>query len=414
MSEFVAKDTGLIQEKTRIDGTTQWGSGSEVFKIDKKQGIFIGSDNYTDAPFKITWNGIINALSLVLSGGSISYGKTSFDDSTNAGYFMSSDGLYYGSASDGKYIKYKISDGSFLLNGLSASNVLLSSLSAGSLLNIQGWQFNGTFSATDQDTVAWTAGTITLADGTTFSIDAGNTGNMSAVNYIYFDKGVSETVLQKTTTAGTAVGANKILIAVAQNNAATGKLATFQVFGGTGGIGTFITADNIAASTITANEIATNTITANKMSVSTLSAISADLGTITAGTVTGAIIQTATSGYRIKLNYSDNTLNFLSDDTVLTTMSCDASNSMVLASGGLIKFDLGTDSQTWYMSSSGFYPLTDKTGNLGSSSKEWNNIYSRDYHSGSYTGMDLSFTFDAGESHSFQFVSGLLVAHSKL
>src|SRR3990167_6022182 len=34
------------------------------------------------------------------------------------------------------------------------------------------------FSVTDKDTVAWATGTITLSNGRTFAIDAGNTGNM--------------------------------------------------------------------------------------------------------------------------------------------------------------------------------------------------------------------------------------------
>src|SRR3990167_6350196 len=47
------------------------------------------------------------------------------------------------------------------------------------------------FSVTDADTIAWAAGTITLSNGRTFSIDAGNTGNMAALTYIYLDTAVS-------------------------------------------------------------------------------------------------------------------------------------------------------------------------------------------------------------------------------
>ncbi|MDD2778527.1 MAG: hypothetical protein PHI16_06535, partial [Methanocellales archaeon] len=143
------------------------------------------------------------------------------------------------------------------ITGGSASGILLSSLSAGSELAIQGWQFSGTFSATDYNTVAWTSGTIILMDGTTFSITAGNTGNMAALTYIYFSKTASTTVLQTTTTASTAVGSNKILMAVAQNNTDTSSKATFQVFGGTGG--QLLTVDNIAANSASTNEFISNT-----------------------------------------------------------------------------------------------------------------------------------------------------------
>jgi hypothetical protein len=62
-----------------------------------------------------------------------------------------------------------------------------------------------------------------------------------------------------------------------------------------------ITADEIAGTTITAAELAAGAVTAGKIDVSTLSAISANLGTITAGTITGGLIQTAASGARVEL-----------------------------------------------------------------------------------------------------------------
>jgi hypothetical protein len=158
------------------------------------------------------------------------------------------------------------------------------SVREGSELAIQNWQFSGVFSATNYRVVAWATGTLKLMNGQSYTISAGNTGNMTAVTYIYFDLAVSKTTLQVTTTAATAVGTNKILIAVAQNNSDITSDATFQVFGGTGGI--LIKADNIAANTVTANEIAANTITANKLNITQLSAITADMGALTTGTIT--------------------------------------------------------------------------------------------------------------------------------
>ena len=68
------------------------------------------------------------------------------------------------------------------------NQVIIDSIEEGSDLQIQGWQFNGAFSATDADTVAWGAGTLTMGDGQTFAIGASNTGNMAAITYIYFAK----------------------------------------------------------------------------------------------------------------------------------------------------------------------------------------------------------------------------------
>ena len=87
----------------------------------------------------------------------------------------------------------------------------------------------------------------------------------------------------RSTTAATAIGKYKILIAVAAPSGEAGKDATYQVFGGAGGVGVFITADNIAANTITANEITANTITAAEIAADTITAAE-----IAAATITGA------------------------------------------------------------------------------------------------------------------------------
>jgi hypothetical protein len=143
------------------------------------------------------------------------------------------------------------------------------------------------FSATDADTVAWTAGTITTTSDQNFSIDAGNTddpGAMTVVTYVYLDTAISTTVLQVTTDVTAAVGAGRIMVAVCAP-AADGTEAPFQVFGGGDGVGVFLTADNIAANTLTANEIAANTITAAELNVLQLSAVAADMGILTAGEI---------------------------------------------------------------------------------------------------------------------------------
>lgn len=191
-----------------------------------------------------------------------------------------------------------------ILSPITIESLKVNNLTGGSLITIQGWQFDNTFSATDVNTVEWTSGTITLADGTTFSIDAGNTGNMAALTYIYFSKADSETVLQTSSTASDAVGANKILIAVAENNGDAGATeATFQVFGGSGG--TLLMSDNIAANSITANEIAANTITASEIFTGTITTTQLSATAIDGMTITGSTIRTAASGARVVLDSSN-------------------------------------------------------------------------------------------------------------
>lgn len=189
--------------------------------------------NRDTAPFTVTESGLVTANNIVITGGIV--------DAT-------------------------------ALNGIiSQSNLDVAN---------SGWNQTCVFSPTDADTVSWGSGSFVTSAGTTYSISAGNTGNMSAKTYIYLDTNVSTTAYQTTTTAATAVAAGKVLIAVAQNNTTE---ATFQVFGGGGGQN--IDASSIVSGSITANEIAASTITAGKMNVSQLSGISADLGAITAGTI---------------------------------------------------------------------------------------------------------------------------------
>jgi hypothetical protein len=61
-----------------------------------------------------------------------------------------------------------------------------------------------------------------------------------------------------------------------------------------------------------ANQTIWNTPYLSNLKVGNLSAISADLGTITAGTVTGALIQTAASGQRVMMDNSTNSLKVYS------------------------------------------------------------------------------------------------------
>ncbi len=175
------------------------------------------------------------------------------------------------------------------ISGATITTPILTGIQSGSEIAIQGWTHDLVFSVTDADTVAWASGTITLMNDDTYSVDAGNTGNMAAETYIYLDIGTSITVLQKTTTKTTAIGSGKIMVAICEN--ATGE-AEFMVFSSSEAnydgakIRTnSITANEIGANVITATEIFAGTITATEITGSTLSAIYADLGTITAGSI---------------------------------------------------------------------------------------------------------------------------------
>ena len=122
---------------------------------------------------------------------------------------------------------------------------------------IAWWTTNISRTASDYNTVAWGSWYIYLPDWTSLSVTSGNTGNMSAVTYIYYDQ--SDNAVHTTTSAADSVWEDKILMCVAAPTVSW-KSAEFQAFG-TNAQSTFITADNVAASTITANDLIWNTIT---------------------------------------------------------------------------------------------------------------------------------------------------------
>ena len=167
---------------------------------------------------------------------------------------------------------------------------------------IAWWSTNVSWSASDNDTVAWSSGSIYLPDWTALAVSSWNTGNMSWTTYIYYDRETN--TVTSSTSASASVGENKILLCVASPVSWSGKKAEFQAFW-TNDQSTFIYASNIAANTITGNEIAANSIkaaqidsdaittskidawavTASKITVTALSDIDSDLWTITAGTI---------------------------------------------------------------------------------------------------------------------------------
>jgi len=146
----------------------------------------------------------------------------------------------------------------------------------------RGWSMTMIFSPLDFDTVQWTSGTFTTSSGVNYSIVAGNTGNMSALTYIYIDISVSITVLQVTTNSANAVGANKVLLAVAEANADITSDASLQVFGGSGGQTIFV--DNIAA-----NSLSTNEFVSNSAQIADLIVTSAKINSLVADKITAGL-----------------------------------------------------------------------------------------------------------------------------
>jgi hypothetical protein len=170
----------------------------------------------------------------------------------------------------------------------------------------------GTWTPTDADTITWTGVVLRLGDGSDVNIINGNTGNMAARTYIYYN---GTTTLQLTTNPNV-IGGTHTLVAVAQNGASK---ASIQVVGGT----TWISGDWIN----------TGTITAAKLNVATLSAITANMGTLTAGT-----IQTAGAGNnRVIINMADGIRGI--DSTNVVQFQLDPSDGVAKAGAGAVVLD---------------------------------------------------------------------------
>jgi hypothetical protein len=279
--------------------------------------------------------------SIVLTGGTISYQKTSFADAAHAGYYISGSGIYFGGVADATKLKFTIATGVMELIGPSISSAVVTRLASGSDFSVLHWQETMVFSATDYNKVAWSSGTITLSDGKTFSINAGNTGNITALTYIYFDKVASTTYLQATTTAATAIGANKILIAVASPNADTLSKATFQAYGGSGG--QLITVDSIAANSASVNEFVSNTAQIKDAIITNAKIASLSVAKLTAGDITGQTIELKSNGtgdcsFAMGAHYGGDTdwTNFRGNDAFVVGVDDSDSDKIRLFLGSLL------------------------------------------------------------------------------
>jgi hypothetical protein len=102
--------------------------------------------------------------------------------------------------------------------------------------------------ATDYNTCSWVSGVISFSDGTDITINAGNTGNITNKNYIYYN---GTTTLQKTENYTTAISGNNIALAIVEPNADTNSKCIITPFVS---IGTTIDGDTIITGKIESSD----------------------------------------------------------------------------------------------------------------------------------------------------------------
>jgi len=142
------------------------------------------------------------------------------------------------------------------------------------------------WTATDIDTASWSSGTIKTNDGTSYAIDAGNTGDITNDVYVYLDPNTSITVLQQSTDAADAAGESIILIAIVQKGIAGSECVIDVV----GSIGTTIDGGQITTGTITADKIVTGVLVVGTNVGIGTAEDSAGVTTIIGSTVTTAYV----------------------------------------------------------------------------------------------------------------------------
>lgn len=266
-------------------------------------------------------------------------------------------------------------------------------------IDSEGAKFGGR-SLTDAQAYIKTDGTYKFKDasGNVLIDSLGASGNF--INVINANLDTTTKKVLKDFTFGSADYSGAFKTGDITWNASTGAI--------TGGSGSVYNKSGLIFANAGVATITLDGVTGNATFAGTLAAASGTIGTVTGGT-----LQTATSGYRIKVNGSTNKIELLNGASVLASMYTDASSNMNIQASNDIRFIIGSTTK-WFIDDTGFYPNTDKTGALGSSSKEWSNVYSQNYRSGSSTGATQTWDFDAGESHRFVFVSGLFISHTKL
>ena len=231
----------------------------------RKQGFYIDARRgYIEAMQMFIGSGGI------VVGGSVSYGKSSFTDSANAGYWISPEGIYFGSVSDTSKLKYDIGTGTFDFIGTISGR---STLTIANAINITGQL------VTDLVNARLDTSSKTILDAFTFGVSG-------ALQIGTYSAGVSGDIR---ISPNGIVGRNK------------SNVTTFAIDGTTGDA-TF--GGNLTAPSGTLGTITAATITG---------------GSIDGVTITGGTVQTGTTGKRVVM--SSNVIEFYNATTNVASLN---------------------------------------------------------------------------------------------
>ena len=161
------------------------------------------------------------------------------------------------------------------------------------------------FTSTNNRRVDWTSGTIKYGDGSTESINAGNTGTLPTGVRRYVYKIAGNATLQVTSDILAATGLDRTLVLIIRTKTNSRELADVApIIGGPHAI------------------------------FSTLAAHSIDAGELTAGTLTGLRLRTSASGRRVEISSSDSIDFYNSSGVHVGDLDVDGNGNMFLAADG--------------------------------------------------------------------------------
>jgi hypothetical protein len=169
-NKSLVKDDDFYSENAQVVSSITSGIAASSLLSGETSGNMVMIDGeYKSSDYElgvsgwiIRYDGFAQFSDITLIGGALSYGKTSFADAVNSGYFLSSSGVHIGSST--RSIKFTIADGTFLLTGIDLT-----------------WaNVTGTGKPADNATVGATLG-VNVAGGSTSNNYINNNGYITSI-----------------------------------------------------------------------------------------------------------------------------------------------------------------------------------------------------------------------------------------